>query len=952
MKNGFAALARSRRPLFLLGVVLLLLAAAFGAIEATRISLERDYRETLDDEAKRRATEVMAQTLNGNVMGSVAALGLVNKPIKRVARGEIPLQDPEVMETLQAVGKAYQANGAYVVNSTGIIQSCWYTMGVTLTGVDIKFRPYFQIAMQGKQNIYAAIGTTTGKRSLYFAAPLYGDMSASSPVIGATVARLDLERVDSVLKAWPGLALLLSPQQVTYASNREDWVEQLAGEKTPEQLQAIRSLKQFGHTFDTGTPKILPFAIDRDVVSVDGRRYAVARAPVQWNDPKGEWTLVLLGGLDELMPPSFQAKIAAATSALVLIVSGLFAFWRRRLHRSEGLRRQAEAELNDYTRKLEAESTLKSNLAQISTVLQQTGSIDEFAGKFLFHAIPLLGVEYGVFYVLDEETRRLVPVGGHGVATKEIGDVAIGQGLVGECARDKKSIVIASAHGSDIRIVWGVGAVMPKAIILQPVMQTGRLLGVIELAALHSFGEGKQVMLETLTAMVAMNLEILMRNLGTRRQAEVLQRQQIHLQETETWYRGIIESAPDGMLVMDERGTIILANSQLEAIFGYPRGELIGQLVEILVPPPERSRHVVLREDFVKEGKARAMGAATKELHAVRQDGSEFPIEVSLSMLPALGEHGVCVCATVRDITQRRKDEEALRTSQQQMHALKELERFNQLAIGREQRIIELKQQINALAAELGRPTVFAAPEITEQMEVAAMTPGAEPMHTDELEIINLDGLVDLDKLQSLFTNFCESVGVASAIIDLEGRVLVSSHWQRACTDFHRVNQATCARCIESDTDLALKLDEGKDFTMYKCKNGMTDCASPIIVEGRHLANVFIGQFHVGPPDMAFFRKQAQDFGFPQDDYLKAIAEAPVLDEKKLPLILGFLTGFTKMVTSLSIERLRADVAQRTLQLRADELFKQRVAAISLAEDAESARAAMLRLTEGQTRTN
>jgi len=68
----------------------------------------------------------------------------------------------------------------------------------------------------------------------------------------------------------------------------------------------------------------------------------------------------------------------------------------------------------------------------------------------------------------------------------------------------------------------------------------------------------------------------------------------------------------------------------------------------------------------------------------------------------------------------------------------------------------------------------------------------------------------------------------------------------------------------------------------------MTDCASPIIIDGRHYANVFIGQFHTEVPDMEFFRKQAVTWGFPVDDYLKAVREAPVMDERKLPAILDF----------------------------------------------------------------
>ena len=95
----------SRRLLPWLGAVLLSMAVALGIIEATRFSLEQDYQEELATEVNRRGLEVMAQTMNGNVMGSVAALGLVDQPIKKVARGEIPLDTPVVMESLQAIGQ-------------------------------------------------------------------------------------------------------------------------------------------------------------------------------------------------------------------------------------------------------------------------------------------------------------------------------------------------------------------------------------------------------------------------------------------------------------------------------------------------------------------------------------------------------------------------------------------------------------------------------------------------------------------------------------------------------------------------------------------------------------------------------------------------------------------------------------------------------------------------------
>jgi PAS domain S-box-containing protein len=633
--------------------------AGIGAVHAVRFVMEHDYQVELETEAKRRALEVTTQTMNGNVMGSVASLGLISQPVKRVAKGELPLQDPVVMDTLEAVGKSYGANGVYIVNKDGIIQSCWYTVGVTLTGVDVNFRPYFRIAMRGKENVYAAIGTTTGLRSLYFASPLYAGDTTNSPIIGATVGRLGLERVDSVLKSWSGPALLLSPQDVAFASNREEWIARMAGAGTPERMKAIRALKQFGKVFDSGTPAQLPFDLKNGTVRFDNQRYALAHAPVDWNDPNGEWKVVLLGDLDALMSVSTRMELGTAAGALVMAVCALFLSVRRRLRHAHEERDQAEEELKEYAHELESETSIKSYLAEISPDLQRATSMTDLARKFLFHVTRRLTVDYAVLYILNKEGNLLVPVGGHGVLPQHLEKLKLGQGLVGQCAQDVKPIEILDAAEESIRIQWGAGELRPKWVLLLPIVQSERLLGVVVLASLSVLDHEQRALLDAMMPMLSMNLEILERNVGTQRLAENLQQQQAHLLETEAWYRGILESAPDGMLVADAQGVIILTNTQIDTMFGYSPGALIGQKMEILVPVDARAMHVGLRERYMLDGSPRAMGDAGMDLRGIRQDGTEFPVDIGLSRLPALGNRGMCVCASVRDITERKLAEEA-----------------------------------------------------------------------------------------------------------------------------------------------------------------------------------------------------------------------------------------------------------------------------------------------------
>lgn len=183
-----------------------------------------------------------------------------------------------------------------------------------------------------------------------------------------------------------------------------------------------------------------------------------------------------------------------------------------------------------------------------------------------------------------------------------------------------------------------------------------------------------------------------------------------------------------------------------------------------------------------------------------------------------------------------------------------------------------------------------------------------------------LNEILDTTTLRTLLDHFCSSVGISAAIIDLNGNVLVASNWQKICTDFHRTHPTSCARCIESDTDLALRMQTKEKFAVYQCKNGMTDAASPVIIEGKHLANVFIGQFLTNRPDQAYFINQANQLGFNKDDYLNALAKAPVVSEDRLQILLGFLTGFANLIASTGLQRLRAERANIALSKHQQEL--------------------------------
>ncbi len=128
-------------------------------------------------------------------------------------------------------------------------------------------------------------------------------------------------------------------------------------------------------------------------------------------------------------------------------------------------------------------------------------------------------------------------------------------------------------------------------------------------------------------------------------------------------FRDLLEAAPDAIFEVDRDGAIVLLNVAAEKMFGYQREELLGQLIEMLVPEPARERHYQHRERYNERPTTRPMGTGM-ELFAIRKDKTQFPVEISLS--PIRSTHGTRVIAIVRDITARKEAEAQMKATQQQ----------------------------------------------------------------------------------------------------------------------------------------------------------------------------------------------------------------------------------------------------------------------------------------------
>ncbi len=214
--------------------------------------------------------------------------------------------------------------------------------------------------------------------------------------------------------------------------------------------------------------------------------------------------------------------------------------------------------------------------------------------------------------------------------------------------------------------------------------------------------------------------------------------------------------------------------------------------------------------------------------------------------------------------------------------------------------------------------------------------------------------LVDIEQIRQLLEAYYNITGIVSALLDNNENILAAVGWEDVCTRFHRIHPITAARCRESDAYYKAHLGDCKEgYLQYKCKNGLWDVAMPIFIGGEHLATFFTGQFFYEDdmPDPDFFRAQAREFGFDEDEYLSAVSRVQVCSREKIRQIMDYYRCLVRMIAEMGLknlelsrevtareraekelkelnEQLEQRVAERTAQLReTNERLKQEFAA-------------------------
>lgn len=487
---------------------LVALVFGFAASEVYHWAAEENYRERFNDQAWFAASNLQSETMHGLAMGSALLLGLNEPELKEVALGKRSQDDPDALRRLRAVRLLLNADGVFVFNSLGDVVA-HETPYTRLTGTNVSYRLYWHQAIRGNLIVYPAVGTQTVERKLYIAAPVRAGTTPVSELIGAVVVETPAEYLDYQIGVGGYPALLLSPQGVVFAATDKNWLFRVSKEMDAENLDNLRRLRQFGPAIPSAVPpEVLPFDLNRNVVEFGGARYARAMAPVRWNDPAGDWAVVVFGDLRAAVSLKQRAIVGAVIAVMALALMELF---RRAIH-YEAARRDAVAEAEAVAEELAAAARQKLQISEITISLQQAREPEALAALFFRQLSALVPLHQGSLYFIDsvgDDKSFLMLAGCYGTceAPERIG---IGEGVVGQCAGDQHIQVLTDVPEGFWRIASGLGQARPGTLIVLPLVSNKVLFGVLEVASLDARFAASQSLIESLLPVLSMNLEILL----------------------------------------------------------------------------------------------------------------------------------------------------------------------------------------------------------------------------------------------------------------------------------------------------------------------------------------------------------------------------------------------------------------------------------------------------------
>ncbi|RSL15628.1 two-component system sensor histidine kinase/response regulator [Edaphobacter aggregans] len=327
--------------------------------------------------------------------------------------------------------------------------------------------------------------------------------------------------------------------------------------------------------------------------------------------------------------------------------------------------------LQDSARERAIQHWVKAEVSDIAEELQSSVNFAEF-GRCLFsrlsESIPLL---YGALYVADESHARLARVGGFALdGPDEAREFIFGEGLIGQAAVERRTLVVSANEEDKLSILSGSGTLKPRTLLLMPVVHQDVVMGVLELAPTLALSDRQQVLLEALMPVLAMNSEMLSANIKTRKLLEHTQQQAETLAAVEERSRLILSSVADGIWGLSADGTVAFVNPAGARMLGYEPEELIGQPMHAAVHYAYPDGSPYPAEDcWMSKTAHDGQRHVSSDEVLWKKDGSCLCVEYSTTPIRK-GDQVVGAVVAIQDITERIRSEQAIQESEKRFRSI------------------------------------------------------------------------------------------------------------------------------------------------------------------------------------------------------------------------------------------------------------------------------------------
>ncbi|WP_202416543.1 hybrid sensor histidine kinase/response regulator [Duganella qianjiadongensis] len=329
----------------------LLVAASAVMIQRQVVFQEhsRDLRARADDIAR----QIQIDSTDGRVMGGAILMGLVEDSVKQLLSGELGADAYRLHVNFAAVLDQYNADTVFVLAGDGTTVAYLNKEGKAIgVGRNLRYRPYVRRALAGQANVYAAIGSNSHERGLYFAAPVYSGNSRDTPIAGVYTIKMAAAEIDRILVRSKDPALLLSPDGVVFATNRNEYLYMVSGQIAPARMAQLEKERQFGDVFAASGPLQLPFDTRGSQTSIDGHTHAIASAALSWPDDGGQWRVLILQDRNQWLPVWHQLALAAGCMAAVWLFAMVVTGRSRAAEHARQVRFENERRMREITNNL------------------------------------------------------------------------------------------------------------------------------------------------------------------------------------------------------------------------------------------------------------------------------------------------------------------------------------------------------------------------------------------------------------------------------------------------------------------------------------------------------------------------------------------------------------------------------------------------------------------------